>query len=562
MTQMAGPESVLGDFDGLTLYFDGRPYRLSSGRGRYFVELFDPDAVDSVLDVVRSGDIERAQAGAAAMPRVVREIVMTTGSHHYQLYWYPTGRNRELYMLPFAWMIEERRWLPRVSVFLTPPNQLEPRKVWNRDCLPCHSTRGSPGYEPGGAGTPDSKLAEAGIACEACHGPGLSHAAANSDPLRRYLLHHFREGDPTIVQPERLRAARSAQVCGQCHSLSTQYVYEDWAATLRDGMPYRPGEDLSDTTYVVLPRTLDLSPLMKSFVRERPEVLDEWFWPGGEIRVVGREFNGLLESPCYQGEAFSCLSCHAAHESDPNDQLRSDVTEDGMCLQCHDRFSRDVESHTRHEPDSEGSRCQNCHMPRTTYGLLKASRSHRVTVPSVADELETQRPNACNLCHLDRTLEWTAEQLRDSYGHRMPSLGRDHRETPAGALWALQGDAGLRAIAAWHFGTDAAWQASGDDWLAPVLAPLLNDPYDAVRYIALRALRALPGFATFDSDFLDPPDSRRAAVSAVWDRWLNRNARPDPSRFPGLFDRAGAPRTDVIARLYSGKDERPVYLVE
>ena len=53
-------------------------------------------------------------------------------------------------------------------------------------------------------------------------------------------------------------------------------------------------------------------------------------------------------------------------------------------------------------------------MPFTTYGLLKTIRSHQISNPSVQATLETGRPNACNLCHLDKTLEWTANALTRS----------------------------------------------------------------------------------------------------------------------------------------------------
>ena len=562
MTQVAGPHSVLGDFDDLTLYFDGRSYDLRSAGGRYSVELSDPDAVDAVLGLVQAGDLEAARAEAARMARVTRRIAMTTGSHHYQLYWYPTGRKRELYLLPFAWMVRERRWVPRVSVFLTPPNQLEPRKVWNRDCLPCHATGGAPGYAAAGEGAPDTSLAEAGISCEACHGPGSPHVAANADPLRRYALHLGGGPDASIVQPGRLPAPRAAQICGQCHSLNTQYHFEDWASTLREVSPYRPGDDLAATTYVVLPRTLEASPLMRDFVRRQPGVLDEWFWPDGEIRVVGREYNGLLESPCYQGGAFGCLSCHAAHESDPADQLRRDLTEDGMCLQCHVSMADRAAEHTRHAPGSDGSGCQDCHMPRTTYGLLQASRSHRVTSPSVGAEAATERPNACNLCHLDRTLAWTADWLSEWYGQPVPRLDREQRALPAGAAWALRGDAGLRAIAAWHFGRAASAASGESDWLVPVLAPLANDPYDAVRYIALKALREFPGLAGLEVDFLDPPAARAAAVESIWEQWARTAPDIDPDRLGSALAPGGRLRRAAIAALYADRDERPVYLVE
>src|SRR5947208_5654909 len=66
---------------------------------------------------------------------------------------------------------------------------------------------------------------------------------------------------------------------------------------------------------------------------------------------------------------------------------------------------------SHHLAASSGSQCYDCHMPHTTYGVLKAIRSHQVGSPRVADELATGRPNACNLCHLDKPLAWTAHQL-------------------------------------------------------------------------------------------------------------------------------------------------------
>ena len=38
------------------------------------------------------------------------------------------------------------------------------------------------------------------------------------------------------------------------------------------------------------------------------------FWSDGMIRATGREFNGLMESPCYTRGEMSCLSCHEMHQ--------------------------------------------------------------------------------------------------------------------------------------------------------------------------------------------------------------------------------------------------------
>jgi len=124
------------------------------------------------------------------------------------------------------------------------------------------------------------------------------------------------------------------------------------------------------------------------------------------VRVSGREYNALLESPCHQRGAMTCLSCHSMHKSDPDGQLARAGDGDAACTQCHRAIGDNVAAHTHHRADSSGSTCYNCHMPHTTYGLLRAMSSHQVTVPRVQDTTEAGRPNACNLCHLDKTLAW------------------------------------------------------------------------------------------------------------------------------------------------------------
>ena len=89
----------------------------------------------------------------------------------------------------------------------------------------------------------------------------------------------------------------------------------------------------------------------------------------------------------------------------------------------------------------------------------------------------------------------------------------DERDISSALLLALTGDAGQRAIAAQAMGWKPAQAASGTDWMLPHLAQLLDDPYDAVRFIAGRSLRTLPEFRSFEYDFAAAarPPARRAA---------------------------------------------------
>ena len=202
-------------------------------------------------------------------------------------------------------------------------------------------------------------------------------------------------------------------------------------------------------------------------------------------------------------------------------------------------------------------------MPNTTYGLLKATRSHQISTPSVAESLQTGRPNACNQCHQDKTLAWAGDNLTSWYKQPKPTLSADEQQIAATVLWALRGDAGQRAIMAWSFGWPDAHQASGNNWQAPFLAQLLDDRYDAVRFIAHRSLKRLPGFDDFGYDFIGPPATRYAAkqrARRVWEQSQNGLKRPFARET--LIDPAGRINDAEFQRLLKLRDDRPVEISE
>ena len=201
-------------------------------------------------------------------------------------------------------------------------------------------------------------------------------------------------------------------------------------------------------------------------------------------------------------------------------------------------------------------------MPYTTYGLLKTIRSHSISNPSANETVDAGRPNACNLCHLDKTLEWTADALNRWYGTQKPVLDEEDRTTAASVLWMLRGDAGQRAISAQAMGWAPAQQAAGTDWVAPHLATLLDDPYDAVRFIAIRSLKTLPGFGGLQYNFVAPSQDRRQAqlrTMAAWDR-AKASAGAMPTQTLVRADRS----LDVekVLRLLKSRNTRRVLLRE
>jgi hypothetical protein len=240
-------------------------------------------------------------------------------------------------------------------------------------------------------------------------------------------------------------------------------------------------------------------------------------------------------------------------------------------VQCHRKYEAEAAraAHSRHKPASSGNRCYNCHMPYTTWGLLKAIRSHQVESPNLTVALQTGRPNACNQCHLDRTLAWTGRYLMEWYGLPNPRVAGDDAEVAASAVWALSGDAGLRALAAWSMGWGPAQEASGTRWMAPILARLLEDPYDAVRFAAYRTARGLAEGRTegaagdLAAGFLAAPARRAGAARRLVEVW--GRLRPSgtwTAAGPLLIGADGTPRNDVIERLLQRRDTRRIHLNE
>ena len=504
---------------------------------------------------------------------IQKPVQQLTGSHHQQVYWYYAGQMRALGLVPLTYLIEDQRWIPRESAFLQPPVTHTDFNIaqWNRNCLRCHTTASHPGMvfgEEGNTGRPLEMQTHAsafGISCEACHGPSKAHVE-----MRLALKGKTwpKDKQDPVVLPTDLLPEQSNQVCGQCHGITVfkDRTFENDYYTA--GETFKPGGDLLDVDRVVWNEQAD--PHHPVVMAEKAESgsPDRFFWSDGMVRVSGREYNALINSPCYTHDnpeqQMTCFSCHVLHQPKndarpiktwANDQLHVDRQDNQACLQCHDTYSETeaLVAHTHHAADSPGSQCYNCHMPYTTYGLLKGIRSHTVSSPSVAETLNTGRPNACNHCHLDRGLGWVGDHLRKQYGQKIPRMTREQFAVPASLVALYEGDAGQRALAAWAMGWPDARNTSGADWIPRALVDLLNDPYDAVRYIAQKSLRKDPRFADWDYDFTAEPALREQHQVAA----LKRVEHISLHEMVGL-----GLSTNVFNELRARRNDRAVHLLE
>ena len=383
MTQEVTVDTFPRGTIGRTVSLMGQRYKFTSQGDNVFVEFSDP---------------------VAGGKRLNRQLILMTGSHHAHVFWYDAGFEGTPAQMQIMYLIKEKRWIPRKSFFLRPPSMEKENELgrWNEICSNCHATH--PRTRPDkNKRDSDTRVSDFGISCEACHGPGEPHVAFHTNVSDVDDVAAKKSDDDPIVHPLELPVDRRSDMCGQCHGMMMISIdnTEEQEEYFTHGRQFRPGERLDDAKYLrVVRATKDEweTETFQKFDAVRG-AFDGHFWPDGEMRVTGRDYTSMIESKCFTEGELSCFSCHTMHQQDPNlqaewrdDQLKPQMRTDAACLQCHPKYKELGSKHTHHPIDSHGSRCMNCHMPHTIYGIQKTSRTHTISSPSAAVELATGRP--------------------------------------------------------------------------------------------------------------------------------------------------------------------------
>lgn len=540
MTQEASPTSVLGDFSGVSFTFQGVTSRFLRDGDGYAIETLDGQ-----------GHVRR------------QPVVRTVGSRRVQQYL--TREGDRFTRLPVAWDVEARRWFHLSGGFLDPDGTdfNTHRALWDANCIFCHNVKARPGYDWQRQRF-DSHVAELGIACEACHGPGAEHAARNTQPWRRYYLHYSDAKDLSIVDPMRLDALKRVQVCGHCHGQRLPKPVERIRPFLAEGDPYTAGEDLSAYTEPLHRDT----PLPGVDVSLR-------FWKDGTPRLSAYEYQGLLMSKDFQRGGLTCQHCHTMHGGDPKGMLTPEKRGPAACQGCHAELVARAAEHSGHKEGSSGTDCYACHMPKIAYGVMTVHPTHRIQPPDPSRAWRYEMPEACTLCHTDRSAKWAARALRQQRGQPPPEdlpTGADF-EVAESIRALLSGDVVQRAVAAAALGDERGASPKPLErlWAVPFLVKALEDDYPSIRRLSARSLETLvaragmaqPALAALAAqvprfDFQAPPEERARVVRA-WRQWwgaLDKRgiARPD-SAVP--LDGALEPLPDVVEQLVHKRAAQP-----
>jgi predicted CXXCH cytochrome family protein len=494
MTQEAKAETVQGDFEhNNTLEYMGVKTRMEKRGPQFYMSFAYPDGKSESYRIEKTIGSRRMEQYTARLD---------------------DGQN---YRLPVAYDLTQGRWVSLNGSFFYPDGGDFKQHLaqWDTNCVFCHNVKAQPNYNFQ-TRLAKTEVAELGIACGACHGQGAEHAEAASSPLTRALWHSDEKADTKIVDPLKIDTDRSMMICGHCHGQRTPEPQTRIRDIMSKGDPFDAGENLAE---FYKPIHSDTKIGDVSFANR--------FWPDGSPRLTAYEYQGILGSACFTrgnpGNRINCLSCHTMHEGDIKGQITEEKRTNTACTQCHTQLAETtaLTAHTRHGAESAGSSCYSCHMPEVVSGIMAFHKTHDITIPKPALTAEKGVPNACNQCHIDRSVNWAITQAKllwpDHYKDSIISPDRQF-ETEEGVRGLFAGDALTRAMMA-----DALAKHSSPEWSTPFLAEAFaGDNYPIVRYFSANGLdtsqTGLP-----KPDYLADAGTRDAQIS----RWLET---VDPAR--------------------------------
>ncbi len=498
MNAEAGPETVKGDFSGhAAIEYRGGKAVFEFRDGAYWMDL-------------RRGDSKR-----------VYRIHRTIGSRFFQYYVgrlvvgpepssHPV-RNID-HVLPFGYWIDQSEWVPIVHIDQESPDEeradpfAAPSTIqYDYSCSACHTTR------PIG----DWMLRTDGR---------LRLAQFSPREISFWISDYLRETHPELVDPARASSSFSLTEvrrvlddginalpakgnsvvlgvsCEACHNGAKRHVeLSRERETSQRPLFFPSSPDLFIRTDETPEQIWGRTPRNLNWICARCHSGSRPHFAGGMDTWNSTEYSDAARGFCYQAGSdagrptLTCVTCHDPHHTIGKKWSRSADLDDSKCLTCHKRLEPEADrvSHTRHRFGSEGSRCMNCHMPRINEGMQDVVRTHRIFSPTNRAMIEANQPNACNLCHLDKPIDWTLDLLKQWYGRSYDEskLGANYprRSDPVGLGWLGSPHESTRLVAAETMGR------SGARWALPELVETLDDPYLLNRQFSQQAVERLLG---------------------------------------------------------------------
>jgi predicted CXXCH cytochrome family protein len=508
MNALASDETVKGDFSGVAISYLGGKATFERRAEGYFMTL-------------RRGGARRTY-----------RVNQTIGRRFFQYY---VGKQvegpeparhhfyRKDHVLPFGYWLDEKEWGPVVHIGSEPPDGRRP----------------DPFAPPEGG----QYYAEYAASCNYCHTtfPLADMFARKPQQLGEHApvgLHFSLRGYLESEHPEELRSA-GGTVAWEGKNPTAHWEAPRYAATLGVSCEacHLGAREHARGGGRTLPRFFPRSPWL--FVKGGGKDIDEGRthdnvnWACGRCHTGGRpafaagmstwnsvEYADAMRGGCYS--RLRCIDCHEPHRAIGPKWAVSPDRDDAVCLKCHKKYepADRRREHTHHPAGSEGARCLNCHMPRVNEGLQDVVRTHMIYSPTRADMIEANHPNACNLCHVDRGIDWTLGKLKEWYGKSYDqeriAANYPDRAGPVGYGWLRSGNESVRLV-----GADALIRAK-DFGALPRLLDALDDPYLLNRQFAMKGIQGMLGrrLAEVGYRYYMSPEERRGPLERARAKWL------------------------------------------
>lgn len=476
MNAMATPQTIMGDFSGRAkISYLGGTARFEFTEGKYLMKL-------------ERGNVKR-----------VYEIHQTIGSRAQQYYVGtqidgPEPKDHPFYtkdhVLPFGFSLSSGEWTPVVHIGpelpdgerpdpFMPPSQGKHFAEYAKSCNFCHTT-----FAMGDMlGRRPHQMAE--------HSPLKMHWS-----IKPYLTAHH--PDESTKMEELLRSGEGISnpmaswdapkfaeslgiTCEACHlgskahsvsggRISAEFLPKSPYLSLETNKKIDPGKTHDNINWAC----------GRCHTGTRPT------FAGGMSTWNSVEYSDAVKGSCYS--KLKCTDCHNPHQATGPKWTQPPVKDDGVCLKCHGEFKDSTKrhAHTHHKGGTEGDRCMNCHMPKIHEGLQDVVRTHMIYSPTRPDMIYANHPNACNICHTDKPIDWTLNYLSKwydkSYEDWRIALRYPKRDESVAKGWMASDDPAVRLVAA------NALIRQGKQTDLPLALKALNDPYLINRQFASKSL--------------------------------------------------------------------------
>ncbi|MBK6281575.1 MAG: ammonia-forming cytochrome c nitrite reductase subunit c552 [Draconibacterium sp.] len=304
-------------------------------------------------------------------------------SRNYDVVWVLGGKNvyyfltplekGKLQTIPLAYNLNDKAWYnnPQSALRHFPEGMTDQALPWrdrmynfNSSCYSCHVSQLQTNFDLT-TDTYNSTWNEPGINCETCHGPSGNHVR---------IFKNAKEGEEQkelgLISTSVFTPDQHNWSCAPCH------------AKMHPITPsYMPGEKFFDNYDLTVLNNTD-------------------FYPDGRDLGENYTYTGWMMNVCNDNGQLHCVMCHTSSGRDRFKDKPNDA-----CIKSHAQRISDFFAHSGHEAGSPGAVCINCHMPKTVFGNMNRS-DHSFRPPMPEATILFDSPNACNMCHTDKSAEW------------------------------------------------------------------------------------------------------------------------------------------------------------